>query len=314
MSRFHLELTGNVGKDNFNAQKTVALLNQYPGKHVDVLIDSTGGSLAHGLSIADAFRAHGDVTAHMRGMCASAATIASMGAKKISIAPDAFYLVHQVMMSFFDWSMHNADSLQQYIDALEKQKQDLLTLDASVAQTYAQRCKKPVNELLSLMKEGKWLSAKEALDWGFVDEILNELPSENKLTQAQAAMFEAQGLPVPPVEILSAPSDNSLLNNIVSSIKSLFNMQNDNKDPKVSDPDSLSAQSKEVEDIKAQLVAEKAKYEELKAKYEKLAKEPGDSSLQSFEQNQSPKNEDDNEFAQLMKVNKEAKALFDALP
>ena len=320
MPRFHLELTGYVGRENFNSAQTVRLLNQYPGKPVDVLIDSLGGSLAHGLSISDAFRNHGDVTAHLRGMCASAATIASMGAKKITIAPEAFYLVHKVMMSFFDWSTHNADSLQQYIEALTKQKEDLQTLDSSVAATYAARCKKPVNELLDLMKEGKWLTAGEALEWGFVDEITQADPkARNKLTKAQASMFEAQGLPIPPISIEPDDEPENFYSQFLKIFKSLFNMNNNNPQNQSQDPanqDPAKQQSNEIDQLKAQLEAEKKKAHDLQAKIDELQKEPGASTSDVLD-SPEPKNDksgNNDVFADFVKTSKSAKALFDSLP
>ncbi|MCH5220971.1 MAG: ATP-dependent Clp protease proteolytic subunit [Muribaculaceae bacterium] len=46
------------------------------GKQVNVLIDSTGGNLATGLSITSVFKNHGNVSVHFVGLNASAATIA----------------------------------------------------------------------------------------------------------------------------------------------------------------------------------------------------------------------------------------------
>lgn len=208
MDVFHLQLTGEVGSSTFNARQVRNVLAQYPGKHVDVMVDSFGGSLPEGLSICGAIRDHGDVTVHFRGMCASAATIASMGAKRISIAPEAMYLVHKASMEFFDWANRNADQLEDFIKALQGAKDDLDTIDRSMAELYAGRCKRKTCDLLELMKAEKWLTAKEALDWGFVDEIQGAEPVEKpRLTKAQARACRALGHPLPPIAMeLDKPS------------------------------------------------------------------------------------------------------------
>ena len=131
-------------------------------------------------------------------MNASAATIASMGAKRITMDRSAMYLVHQCSQSFFEWGSLNATDMQNLIDNLEKQKSDLDKLDANVAEMYAGRCKKKSADLLELMKMGGWLTAQEALAWGFVDE-LTEFDDESApvLTEAIAADFTAHGIPLP---------------------------------------------------------------------------------------------------------------------
>ena len=232
MDFFHLELTGEVGGYEFDTKKVKKLLAQYPGKHVDVLVDSFGGSLPVGLSICGAIRDHGDVTVHYRGMSASAATIVSMGAKRVCIAPEAMYLVHKASMEFFDWAQRNADELEDFIKALQSQKDDLDTIDRTIAELYAARCKKPVKDLLELMKNERWLTAKEALDWGFVDEITGAEPLEKpKLTKAQASACRALGHPLPPLEMESESRSfirmaKEAVLDIINSIKSDINMCN----------------------------------------------------------------------------------------
>jgi len=44
-------------------------------------------------------------------------------------------------------------------------------LDSHVAAMYAVRCSKPQADLLALMKTGGWLTASEAKEWGFVDDV-----------------------------------------------------------------------------------------------------------------------------------------------
>lgn len=207
------------------------VLAQYPGKHVDILIDSFGGSLPEGLSICGAFRDHGDVTVHFRGMNASAATLASMGAKRILIAPESMYLIHKVSMGFFDWASRNSDQLDEFIKALQSTKDDLDTMDRSIAELYASRCNKPVKDLLSLMKAEKWITAADAREWGFVDDITEssaQTEAKPTITRAQAMAFESLGLPLPPVAV--EPEAKSLIQSIIDPIVSAIKSINKQKD------------------------------------------------------------------------------------
>ena len=216
---YNLHLKGFVGGADFDRNYVDFVLAQNSEQSVSVLIDSLGGSLATALSIASAFRNHGDVSVHFVGMNASAATIASLGAKHISIDANAMYLVHKCSTEFFRWCDLNADNTEALIQELQAQKSDLDKLDINIASMYSAKCKKDVAELLDLMKVGGWLSAKEALDWGFVDEITNANEQAPVLTDAVASAMANAGLPIPNIPIAEK---DSLFAKFIASLSSLF--------------------------------------------------------------------------------------------
>ena len=197
-TRYHLHLKGYVGGYDFDSDDVDYVLSKNPNTEVHVLINSLGGSLATALSIVAAFRQHGNVHVHFVGMNASAATIASLGAKHISIDSSAMYLVHKCSVEFFRWASANSDKLADIIKEAEKMKSNLEKMDANVAQMYASKCQKSPEDLLALMKKGGWLTAKEALEWGFVDEITNyEEDAAPVITDSIAADMASSGIPVP---------------------------------------------------------------------------------------------------------------------
>ena len=216
---YNLHLKGFVGGADFDRNYVDFVLANNSGQSVAVLIDSLGGSLATALYIASAFRNHGDVSVHFVGMNASAATIASLGAKHISIDANAMYLVHKCSTEFFRWCDLNADNTEALIQELQAQKSDLDKLDINIASMYSAKCKKDVAELLDLMKVGGWLSAKEALDWGFVDEITNANEQAPVLTDAVASAMANAGLPIPNIPIAEK---DSLFAKFIASLSSLF--------------------------------------------------------------------------------------------
>ncbi len=219
---YNIQLKGYVGGWDFDRSDVDAVLAENEGKQVNVLIDSLGGSLATGLSISAAFRNHGNVNVHFVGLNASAATIASLGAAHISIDAGAMYLVHKCSMSFFEWGSLNSDQFSTLIADCEKIKADLDKLDLNVAQLYAKKCRKPVADLLALMKVGGWLTAKEALDWGFVDEItdLEDEPAP-RLTDALASAMANVGMPIPNIPLAESDRDG-LFGKFLTAIASLF--------------------------------------------------------------------------------------------
>ena len=220
---FHnISLKGYVGGSDFDRKTVDSTLAANEGKSVNVLIDSLGGSLATGLSISAAFKNHGNVNVHFVGLNASAATIASLGAAHISIDAGAMYLVHQCSMAFFEWGSLNSAQFATLIADCEKIKADLDKLDLNCAQLYAARCKRKTEDLLALMKVGGWLTAKEALDWGFVDEItdLADEPAP-KLTDALASAMASEGMPIPNIPLAETDRE-SLFGKFLTAIASLF--------------------------------------------------------------------------------------------
>ena len=244
MPNYHLKLKGFVGGYDFDASYVDYILSKNQGKPVDVLIDSLGGSLATALSIVASFREHGQVHVHYVGMNASAATIVSMGANHVTMDASAMYLVHKCSAEFIQWASLNADQLKDQIAHLEQMKTDLEKMDANVASLYAAKCKKPASELLDLMKVGGWLTAQEALAWGFVDEITDS--KEDKapvLTEATACAMASAGIPLPHMPIQPEQSEWS---KFFSSFIQFFS----GRASELAQPKALSTPNQTVKDMK----------------------------------------------------------------
>ena len=199
---YHLHLRGYVGGWNFDSEYTSYILDKNKGREVNVLINSLGGDANSGLAINSLFKLHGNVHVHFVAMNASAATIAAMGAKRVTIDSGALFLVHKCLNAVCDWDWKNADQLEARIAELQKLKDDLNAIDSVVAGIYARRCKKTKDEMMALMKTGGWLTPKQALEWGFVDEITDREEDEKPVvTEAMASAICAAGMPMPPVKV-----------------------------------------------------------------------------------------------------------------
>ena len=225
-NKYQLHLKGYVGSWDFDSDYVDYVLSNNEGKEVSVLIDSPGGQLNTALSISSAFKRHGNVHAHFVGMNASAATIASMGAKRITMDHSAMYLVHQCALPFCKIGSLNADDMSALMSGLLQAKTDLEKMDANVAAMYATRCKKEPKALLALMKQGGWLTAQEALDWGFVDELTEyEDEAAPVLTASMAADFTAYGIPLPNVAKADVKEDANFFQRMAQAFASVFKPQ-----------------------------------------------------------------------------------------
>lgn len=221
---YHIFLKGEVGSrwsGNFTSDMVNWILDKHQDSEVNVLINSLGGYTHEGLAISSLFKIHGNVHVHFIGESASAATIAAMGAKRITIDADAAFLVHRCASIVFAWDYMNADQLDEHIRQLEKQKQDQQTLDTIVAGLYARRCKKSKEELLQLMSKDSWLTAQQALEWGFVDEITDDAEDKAPLSESTAAAMSSAGMPLPPGY---KGKKGSMMNRFIEFLKS-FNHQ-----------------------------------------------------------------------------------------
>lgn len=171
-------------------------LAESKGKPCTVRINSFGGCVQTALDIRQQFIDHGDVTAYIFGMTASAATILAMGAKKICMSKYAMMLVHPCSKWVDEWGQMNADELAESIKNLEKTKNDLTTIDRVVASVYAQRTGKSIHDMKEAMTKAAWLTAEECKALGLIDDIIEE-GEETKVTARMEELFAACGLPLP---------------------------------------------------------------------------------------------------------------------
>lgn len=191
---YQLTIDDYIGRWCYSKQYVRNQLSAYKGKHVDVKISSLGGDLDHGLDIRQQFLDHGDVTVHLSGFVASSATVIAMGAKHVVMSKYAMFLVHKCSNFIDAWGSYNADQMQKLIDDLTANKKENDKIDVVLANMYAARCHRKVSEILDVLKEGRWLSAQEALDYGFIDEISEDDDgAKTNLTPELSAKLNAIG-------------------------------------------------------------------------------------------------------------------------
>lgn len=203
---YHLHLKGTVGYWNFSKDQVAYVLDQHKDEEVNVLIDSLGGYAYEALSISSLFKMHGNVHVHYIGANASAATISSMGAKRVTIDSDAVYLVHKCLNWVDNWGNMNEDDITALIADLEKLKSEQATLNGVIANMYSKRCKKDKALLMELMSKDTWLTAQQALEWGFVDEVTDFAEDKTEpLEKSTLTAMASAGIPLPPNAKASMP-------------------------------------------------------------------------------------------------------------
>lgn len=172
-NKYQIEIDGYIGEYYYSKRFVKNELSKYPGQLVRVRINSMGGSLDHGLDIAERFAEHGNVEVDLFAMNASASTLATLKAKKVSMSSSGFYLIHKLMNWVDIRGYMNSDDIAQAIEDLTNNQEENQKMDLVIAQMYSEKTGKSINEMLNLMKVGGWLTATEAKEWGFIDEIIN---------------------------------------------------------------------------------------------------------------------------------------------
>ena len=193
---YDLIIDQQIGWGASSANYVLERLRELKGRPVKVYVSSYGGNVADAFRIQQAFREHGDVTCYLVSFVASAATLLTLGAKRIILDPSCLYLAHKCSYIICEFGQMNEDDIRQAIERLSKNADDLVTVDRVAANLYAARSGKTEEEMVAIMKEARWLSCDEVLRLGLADAVQTVGADD---LQAQAlANISALGLPAIP--------------------------------------------------------------------------------------------------------------------
>lgn len=130
----------------------------------DVTVDiaSDGGDVFAASEIYTLLKKYsGKVTVNIEGLAASAASVIAMAGDQINISPTAQIMIHKA------WGTIDGNS-----DDFAHQATVLSGIDESIAAAYEAKTGMKQTDLLHLMSQETWLTAQEAVDKGFADEIM----------------------------------------------------------------------------------------------------------------------------------------------
>ncbi|HEQ1553560.1 TPA: Clp protease ClpP [Streptococcus pyogenes] len=142
-----------------------SIIEKLPEDNSDIILEvnSNGGLVTVGSEIYTALRNYkGKVTAEITGMAASAASVAVMGADKVVMSPTAQMMVHKALLN---WVRGNSDDLDKASNALKSS-------DKAIVNAYVAKTGKSEDEIMDLMRNETYMSAQEAIENGFADEVM----------------------------------------------------------------------------------------------------------------------------------------------
>lgn len=184
-----IDIDGVIGEDWFSEGNTVetvkADIEAVAGIKADkivVNINSLGGDYFHGIGIHNVLANNpARVEVNITGWTASAGTLIAMAGDTIKAASNIGFLIHNA----WTFTVGNKVELQSLIE-------ELGVIDNNQARMYSKRTGMSVEEVQALMDEndgnGKWLTAEEAMELGFIDEVYETVKAAafNKANAVQA--------------------------------------------------------------------------------------------------------------------------------
>lgn len=133
-------------------------------KEVALEINSPGGNVHQGVSIANFIKGHpAKWVAKVVGNAASIASVIACACDTVEMGVGTNFLVHKP--SSLLYGMVNADEARDLANNLD-------TIETSASEFYLPRIEaagKTVSELEDLMREDRYMTADEAIEWGFAD-------------------------------------------------------------------------------------------------------------------------------------------------
>ncbi|MCJ8325218.1 MAG: Clp protease ClpP [Rhizobiales bacterium] len=151
------------------AKDIIDALADANGKDVVLHINCYGGEVFEARAMYSAIKDYsGTVRAQIDGVCASAATYVAIACENISMIDGGIFMIHNA--SGICWGDHND---------MIKQSEILLKISEGIADDYVAQTGKSKDDILQLMDDETYMTADEALEDGFIDEIKDLKASES---------------------------------------------------------------------------------------------------------------------------------------
>lgn len=166
-------LTGGIDDEvaNLIVAELLFLSNEDPKADIHLYVNSPGGSVSAGLAIYDTMQyLRCDVATYNVGLAASmGAVILCGGARgKRFLLPNSRTLLHQPLIG---------GVLQGSATDLSIEAEEILRLRKALYQIISSRSSKPIDVVERDCDRNKWLDARETVNYGLADVILERMPS-----------------------------------------------------------------------------------------------------------------------------------------
>lgn len=136
------------------------------GGPVTLKINSPGGDVIAASVIRSIMTEYpGAITTQITGVAASAAVLVAMSGKHVRIMDSAYMMIHDPAVTVMFANLN--------IEILGQLRDDLKTIKKGIVQSYANKTGLSEEKLSTMMKDETWMSASEAVELGFANEVIS---------------------------------------------------------------------------------------------------------------------------------------------
>lgn len=184
---------GDIGSYDIEAMDLIKALQSVGTQDAEFRIQSYGGSVYEGLAMYNAIKAHkGKTIGVVDGLVASISSYFLMACDEIQMPENAKLMIHDP--SIGAWGGEN--EIQSALTQLKNAKQ-------TIADAYAERCGKSLEDVLLAMEKETWFTASQALEFGLIDTVIDAVDLSNCLKSVSAADLQAKAFKHMPDDLLN---------------------------------------------------------------------------------------------------------------
>lgn len=249
-------------KEELDAIGDVSTINLY--------INSPGGSVADGLAIASMLKRNkAKVVAQVDGLACSIASVIACSADKVVMGRNCMMMIHNALSGGFFYD--NAKGFRKLADDLDK-------ISESLRSTYIEKSNGKLEEeqLIKLMDDETWLTAKECLELGLCDEIVESNKMVASISNKYALFFNKVPSDIEilaEVEEIVDESEDTIVEEEVENVE----ITDEESEDVTTEPEEVENIEDEVEEIADEVSEEETKIEDLKRENEELKAKLNDS-------------------------------------
>lgn len=180
MNELQVEILETIGGWGFSFRSLYNQAKEFKGDKIRIPLNSWGGDAFQALLIHNYLKGHpAKVEIHIPAYAASAGTMIATAGDHVTIAENGYYMIHNPS----GYTEGESSDMERSADLLNK-------LTADMVDMYHEKTKLPKETIAQMMAKETWLTAKEALALGFVDEL-----TKGAKFQASADIAAFQNVP-----------------------------------------------------------------------------------------------------------------------
>ncbi|CEO39403.1 ClpP-like prohead protease/major capsid protein fusion protein [Photobacterium kishitanii] len=184
---------GDIGSYDIEAIDLIKALQSVGSQDAEFRIQSYGGSVYEGLAMYNAIKAHkGKTIGIVDGLVASISSYFLMACDEIQMPENAKLMIHDPAIGA--WGGEN--EIESALTQLKNAKQ-------TIAEAYAERCGKSLDDVLQAMAKETWFTANQALEFGLIDAVIDAVDLSNCLKKVSATELQAKAFKHTPDDLLN---------------------------------------------------------------------------------------------------------------